>query len=75
VCSCCHAMLMYQGKYYDATHDFSRYGKLHHIVPENVVVDSINNAYWNRNFKRTHIKVIQKFIEVDLSDLNLKRPS
>lgn len=73
VFSCQHAMLMYQGKFYDATNEYSRYCKKRHIVPEKMVVDAINNGYWSPNFKRENIKVIQKFTGVDLSDIKLKR--
>ena len=68
--SCLHALLEYNGDFYDCNgtrpnrHNY-------HIMSENIVVDLINIPKWNESFDRKYIKGIMKKLKIDLTDIDI----
>ena len=70
--SCSHAMLFYNGKYIDSEEEFNtlpeKYPKSH-ILPEHLVVASLNYDVWNDAFNRRWIRIIEEKLNINLSDI------
>lgn len=67
--SCSHAFIKIKNVYFDAedTEIFRDSSCL--IMPEEVVIESLNNAEWNDSFNRKHVYDIEQNLQIDLSDI------
>lgn len=68
--SCTHAVVKFENCFYDSDgeHDVSDY-TYRHQVSLDIVLKAINKDVWNWDFKRKHIKRIEKQLGISLSDV------
>ena len=67
--SCYHAFVKVKGVCFDAESTKTFYQDECLIIPEEVVIKSINNAEWNNFFNRKHVYDIEQNLQIDLSDI------
>lgn len=67
--SCSHAFVKVKGVCFDAESTKTFYHDECLIIPEKIVVESINNAEWNNAFNRKYVYDIEQNLQIDLSDI------